>query len=80
MDNLSINSQHSSTSRSGESSGTGTWLFYENPLNIKNSPDSAQSWRDEEISQLNPTLRKMENEIIKLRRGDDLNMRSLHPS
>lgn len=43
-----------------------------NPLNVINSPSVVQVQIDEEMAQLSQTMCQMKNEIIKLRRGDDL--------
>lgn len=51
---------------------TGRGLFLVNSPNIRNTPVVAQVQRDEDIEQLNRTMIQMHNEIIILRRGDDL--------
>lgn len=61
----------------GEGSRTGRVLFFGKPPNVINSLNVMQYWREEEPSQLNRTVFQMKNEIIRLRRGDDLS--SINP-
>lgn len=76
MTSLSMNPQCALILRNGESLGTGRGLFYGNLPNVQNTPDVAQARRDQEIPQLNRTMWQMQNEIIRMRRGDDSNTRN----
>ena len=56
MKKLSINPEHAPILQNGESLGIERGLFSKNPPNIRNSPDVAHIWSDQEIAQLNQTM------------------------
>lgn len=77
MSSLLVNPQCALVSWNVEGSRMGRWLFLGSPPNVRDTPDVAQVWREQELKQLNQTMWQMQNEIIGLRRGDDLSSRNI---
>jgi len=73
MCGFSISHQGSSTSRSYENQGIVGAILQGAPSNVRNDPGAAQETRQNiEIAQMSRTIKKMQYEITRLRRAENL--------
>jgi hypothetical protein len=73
MTNLSISPQGPSTSRSFENRAIGGGILQGVPPNVRNDPGASQETRQKiEMAQMSRTIRQMQNEITRLKRGENL--------
>jgi hypothetical protein len=72
MNTLAISNQGPSTSRKVENQGVGGGILQGVIPNVKNDPSTTQEMKQRlEISQMNRTIRQMQNELTRLRRDEN---------